>query len=253
MAEQSGRIVAFIEVIISKFTKNGTLSYAWEENFEYVLNDLIDQCAQIIQNHGGSKLLVFAFNKVGQVRNKSMSFWEKMGFIADEYSFSAVTLNLEEWNEPPEDFDETNIESALHMHLEEIKQILSQDGEDEMAELFQRQFFPLKKPDQVILQFRDKDTNQIAGIAYYSVYLGTEHGPYFASSFWIHFRPAFKVEKKEKMRFLQAALLSMKQINISQVTSRLTTKNFDVFALMIREGFEAFSDNNSTIRLVKKV
>lgn len=253
VAEQDGKILGFVEVIISKVTKNGTLSYAWEENYEHVLNDLIECCIQIIRDHGGSKLMIFAFNNVGQVRNKGISFWEKLGFVPDEYSFTAVNLHFKDWNEPPKNFDESNIEPALHLELEEIKQMLLEDGEDEMAEMFQRQFFPIKKPDQVILQLRDKNSNQIAGIAYYCVNLVTGKGPYFASGFWIHFRPSFKVEKNEKVRFLQAVLLSMKQINISWVTSRLTTKNFDVFTLMIKEGFEAFSDHNSTLRLVKKV
>ncbi|CAM4083294.1 hypothetical protein L1N85_14965 [Paenibacillus alkaliterrae] len=148
-------------------------------------------------------------------------------------------LDLTNWKES-EDFDITGIEPAVEIDYVDIKQILIEDGEDEMAELFQNQYSSTKKPDQVVITLKDKASDEIACIAFYRVVIanrGTDNELLDAIAFGIHIRPKYALNRAEIRRFLQGCLVSMKQLGLVHANTRITLKNFNVFAAMVSEGF----------------
>ncbi|HIW34829.1 MAG TPA: hypothetical protein IAA29_18800 [Candidatus Paenibacillus intestinavium] len=256
IAVKDNTIVAFMGVSPSRMAKNGYITFGFLDGFDNVLEDLLNKCRSYIQEIGGTKIFVFTSTKFGQVRNKGISLWEKLGFIADEYGHVTLLLDLREWNEP-EHMDLTGIEPTLEMNYDDIKRVLIEDGEEAMAESFQDQYSSNGNPDQVILTLRDHVSNEIAGIAYYRVDLcnrGTDNEFLDAYSFGLHVRPKYLLNHNEIRRFLIGTLFSMKQLNIYHVITRITLKNFNVFAAMVTEGFhnENF-ENTNILRLHRNI
>ncbi|WP_307604300.1 hypothetical protein [Paenibacillus sp. V4I9] len=252
IAVKDNTILAFMGVFPSNVTKNGYIECGFLDGYESILDELLSKCMSFIQERDGAKIYTFASTKFGQVRNKGITLWEKLGFTSDEYAYITTLLDLRKWKEP-EDLDVTGIEPAIEMNYDNIKQILIEDGEDAMAELFQNQYSPSKNPDQVILTLRDKVSNEFAGIAYYRVVVsnrGSEDEFLDATAFGLHIRPKYLLNLDEIRRFLKGSLISMKQLNLYHVITRITLKNFDVFAAMVTEGFhnENLEDAN-VIRL----
>lgn len=256
IAVQDDKIVAFMGIHPSKVTNNGYIECGYLIGYEDLLDQLLIQCTSFVRERGGNKVYKFTSIKFGQVRNKGITLWESLGFISDEYAYITTYLNLREWEEP-EEFDASGIEPAKEMNYDDIKQILIEDGEDAMAELFQNQYSPTEGPDQVILTLRDKVSNEIAGIAYYRVILsngGSENEFLDVTSFGLHIRPKFHLDHHEIRRFLQGSLISMKQLNVYHVFTRITLKSFHVFSSMVTEGFHNKDlENANVIRLYKSI
>lgn len=256
IAEEDNIIVAFMGVFPSEVTMNGYIECGFLEGYENIIGELLNKCSSLISERGGTKIYNFTSTKFGQIRNKGIALWEKLGFTSDEYAFITTSLDLNKWN-VPEDFDTTGIEPAMEMNFDNIKEILIEDGEDTMAELFQNQYSQSKSPDQVILTLRDKFSKDIAGIAYYRVTIsnrGTENECLTATAFGIHIRPKYGLNRDEIRRFLKGSLISMKQLNLYQVITRITLKSFDVFIAMVTEGFHNENlENADVIRLYRSV
>lgn len=248
--EEGNNIVAFMGISPSSMTKNGYIEVGFLDGCEHRLSDLLLECIPVVQNNGGTKIFKFTFTKFGQVRNKEITLWEKLGFISDEYSLITTQLDLRTWKEPDE-FDATGIEPALTMDYEDIKQMLTEDGEDEMAELFQNQYSPVHNHDQVVLTLKDKNTGDIAGIAYYRM----NNGEFLnVAGFGVHIRPQFALPRDEITRFVQGCLVSMKQLDCVHVITRITLKNFNTFSSMIAEGFHNEGlENANVMRLCRSV
>lgn len=153
--------------------------------------------------------------------------------------------------------DTSGIEPAMAMNYDEIRQVLIEDGEDEMAFLFQRQYAPIQGQDEVILTLRDEVSNEIAGIAYYRVSVfnkDKDDESLYATAFGIHIRPKFDITRDEISRFLQGTLSSMKQLTLDHVVTRITLKNFAVFSAMVREGFHNEEwENANVLRLSRSI
>ena len=250
----NGNITAFMGIIPSNITKNGHIQYGILEENDELTKELLNRCSVVIQKQGGTKIFKFAFTKFGQVRNKEVSFYEKYGFESDDYSFVTIKLSLQDWMEPAH-FDSSLIESSENLDRKVIQEILKEDGEDAMAELFRNQFSISNRLDEVILVLRDRQSQEIAGVAYYRVGLSnkdTKYESFEASAFGVHFRPKFNINLDEKRRFIQGYLKSMLELNIKQVITRLTLKNFDTFVILVKEGFnnEGLEQLN-TFRLYK--
>ncbi|MDF2723322.1 MAG: hypothetical protein K0Q59_2997, partial [Paenibacillus sp.] len=182
--------------------------------------------------------------------------WEKLGFTPDEYATVTTDLNMKEWKEP-EQFHSKRIEPAVELDFNAIKQILMDDGEEGMAELFQNQYSTTIQPDRVVLTLKDKATDQIAGIAYYRVTTYRKDASTKSLQvigFGMHIRPQFQVHHKEIRRFVQGCLLSMKQLQVNNVITHLILKNFAVFAAMVAEGFHNRGlEKANTLRMYKSV
>lgn len=251
-----GKIVAVADVRLTKMLKNGNLYFGYLEGYETALTALVEKCGSYVQSNQGHKLLTFARTKFGQVRNKEIALLESLGFVSDEYSYITCQLPLESWS-APDHLDTTDIEPIADMDTKEIYNLLLEDGEDEMAELFIRQFPPGQQRNRVVLCLRDQATGEIAGIAYYEVYVyrpTPEESNLQATAFGLHFRPEHVVNASDKKRLLQAALQSMKQLNVQHVMTKMTLNHFDVFAAMAAEGFtnDGLEELNS-LRLTKSV
>ncbi|MGZ9584308.1 hypothetical protein [Paenibacillus marinisediminis] len=142
------------------------------------------------------------------------------------------------------------------MNFHTIQQMLLEDGEDNMAELVGNVYDRERTPDEIVLTLRDKGSSEISGIAYYrvNIYDSGNSKELHASAFGLHFRPRFEVSSKEKKRLLHAALLSMKQLNVQCVMTRMTLKHFDVFSALVAEGFNNNKlENANIIRLQKRI
>lgn len=253
---QVEKIVAFMGVTQSESTKNGFIQYGNMEGHEQLISPLLEKCAASIKEQGGTKIVKFVPAKFGQIRNEEITFFEKFGFMSDEFAYMTTNLALDSWERPAE-FDSFGIEPVTELNRDRILQLLLEDGEEDMAELFKTQFSSNRHLDQVTLVLRDEQTNEIAGLAYYRVMLtrkGTEAKSMEATAFGVHFRPMFPLGMKEKSRLIQAALQSMKELGLTQVFTRLTLKNFDTFAAMVKEGFhnQDLEDLN-IIRLTKTI
>jgi hypothetical protein len=251
VAEDNGTVVGFMGVSLSPITKNGYIEFGCMEGYEYIAAKLMERCQSVIRVNGGEKIFKFALSKFGQIRNKEITFWEQVGFTSEEYSNIALCLDIRDWNEP-NDFHNTNIGPASDEELEEIKQILIEDGELTIAEIVHK-----PKKEKVLLTMRDEKTNDVLGLAYYYVDLvnrGTENEFYDAYAFTLHFRSRYDINKEEMRRLLHAALFSAKQLGVLHVITRITLKNFANFALMVREGFgEDDIDKICIVTLLKTV
>lgn len=256
IAEDENKIVAFMGVTFSKVTKNGLLECGFVENFPTApLQKMTEYCSEIIRDLGGTKLFRFANTQFGQVRNREITLWEQMGFISDEFTSVTAFLSLNNWKEPVE-YNNNGIEPTAIMEFHTIQQILLEDGEDVMAELVGNVYDKKRTPDEIVLTLRDKKASEISGIAYYRVNIhdkGTSK-EFQASAFGLHFRPMFEVSSEMKKRLLHAALLSMKQLNVQSVATRMTLKHFDVFSALVSEGFNNHNlENANIIRLQKPI
>lgn len=258
IAETGDSISAFMGVSVSSYTNNGYIECGFVDDgeIEHTLNRLLSMCTPLIREREGDKIFKFAGTKFGQVRNKEITLWEKMGFVSDEYSLVTTILDLTTWKQS-DDFDATGIQAAIDIDYEEIKQILIEDGEDQMAELFQNQYSGTKKPDEVVITLKDQVSDEIACVAYYRVIIanrGTDNEFMDAVAFGIHARPAFSIDRAELQRFLQGCLVSMKQLGLMHVITRITLKNFNIFSAMVGEGFhnEGLEQAN-TMRLYKSL
>lgn len=257
VVEINGTVVAFMAVSLSSVTKHGSVEFGFVEGNEQFLHELVQKCAELVHENGGEKMFKFAFSKFGQIRNNEITFWEQLGFVSEEYSSVNLFLDLKQWQEPAE-FSNTNIVPATDLSLEQIIQMLHDEGEHSIADRLQEQFDAYRKMDQVILTLLDEATQEIAGLAIYRVYThnkGTEHEFLNAMGLGLYFRSKFDLSPAEKRRLLHSALLSMKQLDILHVLSPTTLKHFDIFAILIREGFEGLEkmEKNSIIHLYKTV
>lgn len=256
VAISENKIIAFMGLFTARATKNAYIECGFLPEYEEVLDELLIKCTTVVQENGGSQIYKYSPILFGQVRNKGITLWEKLGFISDEYSYVTTILNIDSWNEP-NSFNSTGIEPATEMSYEQIKQILLEDGEDAMAELFQNQYSSDKSLNEVVLTLKNKDSSDISSIAYYRVNLfkldrGNES--FEASALGIHVRPQFSLDNDEIRRFLQGVLISMKQLDVKTAISRITLKNFDVFSAMIREGFHNSElERANTLRLYKEI
>jgi len=193
------KTVAFMGVMPLTLSHNGYLNPAYLPEYEHLLPELLEKCLSFIKERGGDRAYYFASVKFGQVRNGEIALWERMGFRSDEYSIITTMLNLRAWK-VPEDLDVTGIEPAEEMNYGNIVRMMLEDGEDEMAELLQRQYTdPRRVRNQVILTLIDKITNKIAGIAYYGVSLankGSDNEFFEASGFGIYIRPEYRLAQR---------------------------------------------------------
>lgn len=255
VVEEDGQVIAVMGVTVSGITSNGYLEFGVAEGHEEALRGLVEKCASKVNQKGGEKLFRYAFSKFGQIRNREITLWEQLGFQSEEFSTIIVSLDLRDWNEP-DNFHNQNIVPATGMELSEIRQILLEDGEDVTAELVSKQFVT-KSPDQIVLTLVDDRTKELAGIAFYRVMIsneGSDQEFYNASGFGVHFRPKFHLDQNEKDRLLHASLLSMQQLGIYHVYSRISLSKFDVFTMLIREGFDDPGfDHNCAVLLSKMV
>jgi hypothetical protein len=258
IAEENDKIVAFMHVTPSTITQNGTLTYGYTEGYEVAVKELLDRCITVIKENGGTQLYKWVNTRFGQVRNKEITLWEGLGFTSDEYTQVHVYRGLVDWQEP-ESFDSAGIEPVQTVSAEDIERMLLEDGEEAMAELFRNQYPPslTREPNKVILTLRDSGSEAIVGIAFYRVgvtYRGTPNEFLNASAFGIHIRPQYQVSREEIRRFVQGCLVTMKQLDLRNVHTRLTLNHFDVFAAMVTEGFHnTNAERANTIRLTKKL
>ncbi len=255
VAEKEGSVIAIMGVSLSEVTSNGYVEFGVVEGHEAILHELVEKCSSIVQQRGGKKLFKFVFSQFGQIRNKEIALWEQLGFDSDQFTNVTLLLDLKGWS-VPEDFHGERIYPATDLALSEISQILMDDGEEQIVELIRKQFVE-KSADQIILTLVDEGTKQPAGLAFYRIIKaneGSDNEFLDASGFSVHFRPGYSLKKEEKQRLLHAALLSMKQLDIFHVYSRITLKHFDVFSMLVREGFEDPGfEQNCTISLFKMV
>lgn len=258
IAEENDKIVAFMQVAPSTMTQNGTLTYGYTEGYEVALKELLHRCTTVIKENGGTHLYKWVHTRFGQVRNKEITLWEGLGFTSDEYTQVHVYRGLIDWQEP-ESFDSAGIESVQTVIVEDIERMLLEDGEEAMAELFRNQYPPRlrSEPNQVILTLRDSGSEAIVGIAFYRVDVtnrGTPNENLTASAFGIHIRPQYQISREEIRRFVQGCLVTMRQLDLRHVHTRLTLNHFEVFAAMVAEGFHNTNvERSNAIRLTKRL
>lgn len=243
-------IVAFMGISYAEETGNAYLRYGYQDDYAHALQQLVDRCVSWIRSKGGNKLFYFAPTPFGQIRNQEIAMFEQLGFVSDEYTETSTHLVLDYWKEP-EQIDLSRIVPTAEIDPNEFYEILAEDGEIRTAARF-KEIYSDRSKNRIILGIEDRDTNRFAGFAYYKVSLvHPSHPKASAVGFGLHFRPEINLSMEDKRRLLQAALLSMKQLDLHAVTTLLTLKNFETFVILINEGFVDFLAN--TIRLTKDI
>lgn len=255
IAEENETIVGFAGVLLTK--DHGGIQYGYEEGCESAVAELIDQCAQFVRERGGTRLLTNVSLKFGQVRSRIISVLESIGFVSEEYVNSSFNMDLTRW-EVPEDFYNDRIEPATDLQIDEIREILKEDGEDYLARMFTTQFsinpnYTRPERDYVFLVLKDKDSDEIAGISYYRVHIYNKNDTetVLATACGLHFRPKSKVDRAEKRRFLQGTYLSMKQLGIRRAVSQMIFHQFDLYAAIAAEGFYSITSQNNHLVMTK--
>lgn len=163
-----------------------------------------------------------------------------------------------EWNVPGY-LNTEGISPVDKNELPDIAKILREDNEDYLAEEFQKEH-PKFTPEHVILAM--KSEGEIIAIGYYYVQPfkdksmgGKTYDGLGAWSTGIHFRPKYSVPHKEKRRFIEAVLASMKQLNVIFASGRVSSRDYDKFIELLSSGFQFHGDTPSTIqnRMCRKV
>lgn len=258
VAECNGKIAAFMGVTLADDTRNGYISPGCMEGAEQSLAQLLEKCEQVVREAGGKQLCRFTTLLPGKVRNREIAFWEKLGFVVDEHYYALIKLEVDEW-ETPEKLNTANIKPADDVDLSEIMAILHEEGLEEIAREFKEEY-PVKTPDHVFLTLQNEQ-REIIAIAYYRVIkfkdknkAGKEYDGFGAFGTGIHFRSKYQLPRKEKRRFIQATIQSMKELGITFASTRISSKDFDAFIEMLAEGFYFQGDDpHVQIRLTKQL
>lgn len=250
VALNGNSIMAFVGVDLSDETHNGTLTYGFTEPNIDILAQLVQYCYEVVKAAGGSRMSLRAYLNFGQIRNPMITLWEHLGFVSDEYAYTSTNMDLWKW-EPPAELDTSNIHPAATLPMSEVYRAMSLDPLSD-AELFRRQFLNSEStdaPDHVVLCLTHPQSNDIAGLAFYKVI--RQYGDYNAIALGLYFNPNHAVDRTEKRRLLQTTLLSMKQLNVHRVVSRMTFKDFDVFSAMAAEGFYSVTAQVHSVNMTK--
>lgn len=266
-AWEGDKMVAFVGINLSDETRHAALEFGCLVEYEPVLKELVEKSEAFVRRKDGKRLMAQVILHFGQVRNPFISLFESCGFTSDEYLMTTTNMDLRNWD-APKDFDSSGIEPATKEEIDQVRQILEEDGEEYLAKMFVTQFsihpnYKRHRPDHVFLVLRPVNVEnahkpasshtEIVGIAYYRVHAfeKNKEDHYVSSAFGIHFRPKYKISREEKRRFLQGAYLSMKQLGVKVVVSTMNFKHFDIFAAIAAEGFEHMNTQNHSLLLSK--
>lgn len=244
VAEVGLKIIAFI--VLDLRGRDGVIEYAMQQSDAdtdnlKLLNGMIEKCENVIIERGGKRLSYFAFTEFGQLRNREIYGLERLGFrIVDDYMRVSTHLSMQDWHVSEEiDTENINVET---LQIEDVYQILMDDGNAPNAIIFKHQF-RMAEPSNVFLTFRNEQQN-IKALAYYKVKkVNPSSDILSATALNLHFRPQDSLTKNEKRQFLQGVLLSIKQLDVQKVNSLMSLKNADIFTLMVREGFDEIRSN----------
>lgn len=237
MAVSGTEMIAFIG--FERRGLDGVFVYAIhpsEPNPREVLGALLEPIIELVREKGGRTLGYFAFTEFGQLRNPEIALLEQLGFRPqDEYMRVSTKLRLHDWAAPPE-LDTTGIQPEP-LDLNEMAAMMMEDENGQNAIIFKHQY-QRAETRNVMLTLRNADQT-LMGFAYYKVIKSRPDGSSLsAAAFNMHFRPQFELTRQEKQRFLQAALHSMKQLELNSVNSLQSLKRPDIFTLLVREGFD---------------
>jgi hypothetical protein len=255
VVEENGAIVAFMGLGFSPETKNGYIIPAFEPEAECHLPALLTGCSDAVRRSGGHKCMYFAALLPGQVRNGEISFWERYGFVADDYCHTLIRLDLDEWQVPGA-LNTAGIAVTRGCDLEEIRQVLVDDQEECLADVFEAEF-QAPTPAHVSLALRDEKGDLVA-VSYYKVAAFADRGAdgkvYEGLGAWelgVHFRPEYGASRAEKRRFIQAVLASMKQLNVIFASARVSSRDFEAFVELLAQGFYFQGSPQASVRLTR--
>ncbi len=248
VALNNGVISAFATVGISPQSLNGYFDYGFIPDGEYMLEDLVNCCTDVVKKSGGGRLYQTASMPIGQIRNDQITLLESQGFRSNQFYHVFVDhRQIGSWN-PSEDLDLSLIKVPSRIEINNISSILEEDREFFLAEEFRGNFSQDATPDHVFLCLYD-DKEQIKGIAYYKVWEKNES--LLATAFGVHFRPTYEVEREEIRHLIQATLVSMKQIGVTAAWSRVSSQCFNTILELSSAGFEIAPNHN--VMMVKMV
>lgn len=255
--EVDGSAVAVMGVGLSRQTQNGHLLYGFQDGYEDELIPLLKRCMSVVRDAGGIRCVRFTTMLPGRIRNAELGFWERLGFVADEYFYALIKLDLADWS-TPDDLDTTGVQAEEGLDLQLVASILDQDGDEQLADEFQTEFAE-KSKESVFLSLRTEN-NEVAGIAYYRVQKFQDQGPdgklYDGLGAWsvgVHFRPEANLDRREKSRFIQCVLASMKQLDVIFASGRISSRDFDAFIELLAQGFYFQGQPTVTTRLTRRV
>ena len=247
VAEKEGVISAFATIGISPHSHNGYFDYGINQDYGYMLKDLLECCGTVVKEAGGTRIYQITGMPLGQIRNNQITLWESHGFYCNQFYHVFVdNRNIDSWKSP-ENLDLSQIQVPSKIEIEEISTILEEDNEYFLAEEF-RGNFAQSTPDHVFLCLYDNE-KEIIGISYYKVW--AKEGAFFATAFGVHFRPKYDVSREEVRQLIQATLVSMQQIGVTAAWSRVSSQNFNTILVLSAEGFELSSNHN--VMMVKSV
>ncbi|MFD1675918.1 hypothetical protein [Alicyclobacillus fodiniaquatilis] len=250
LALKGREIVAFMGVRFPKERQEASLVCGFIDTDASILESLLHLCMDAVQGQGRSRIVLREYINFGQIRSPMITLWERLGFIPDEYIYTSTNMNLWKWD-PPTELDTSRIEHNPALELSDIHQILlANDPLD--AELFRKQYLSDGEsgaPDHVILTLKEPGSDEIQGIASYKVIY--KYDEYNALAFGLIFKPESPVDKSDKRRLLQTALVSMKELNIHRVVSRISFKDPEIFWAMAAEGFNSITAQVHSVNLTK--
>lgn len=259
--EEHNSIVAVLGVGLSEKYQNGYLMVGYEEQAVKYLEVLFEYLEQYLKQQQIKRLNLYTLMIPGRIRNHQISFWERYGFLSDMYFHALMRLEMKDWQEP-ENIETNDMEVIHALEKQEIINLLLEDEEEHMADLFEQECEYIEQVEQhkhgknfVFLKLRHPSTGEVLGISYYRVIPFAlregEKPTVTAMGLLIHFRPSMKLDRKEKNRMIQATLLTMREIGVGYVVANKSSKDFDSFIEMLAVGFDVAPEYS--IRLVKQV
>lgn len=231
--ESDGEVIAILTTTLELNGNNGTIhKLGIKEGSEVSLEPLINACTAYIQHNGGHTVYCYSDILPGQIHNADIEFWVNYGFKPEPYYAQWVVMNdFLKW-QPPADLEVDRVLPANDLDIDNILEILEEDGERYIAENIRYEFSEWT-PEHVFIKLCNTD-GEIDGVAYYKV--NRDRG---TNTLGIHIRPKANDQSHylEIQRFVRCTLMSMKQLNLSYAGTRMSSRNLMSIIALCAEGF----------------
>jgi hypothetical protein len=231
--ESDGDLVAILTATLEIEGKNGTVhKLGFNGKTDISIMPLINACSKFIRDNGGNTMYCFSEILPGQIHNSEVEYWVNLGFKPEPYYSQWVVMNdFTNW-QVPDNLQIDRVLPASEMDIVDIINILEEDGERYIAENIRYEFSDMT-PEHVFIKLCNVD-GQIDGIAYYKV---NQDGG--TNTLGIHFRPHANDQSyyQEIRRFVRCTLMSLKQLNLKYVGTRMSSRNLLSIIALCAEGF----------------
>ncbi|BBH24126.1 hypothetical protein Back11_54710 [Paenibacillus baekrokdamisoli] len=222
-------------MMFTKTPKGSSNSYVHCGYLPGYEKSVIKLLTKIQKKQSNGVLYKFAEMLPGQIRSNEITTWEGMGFKVESYYTTwMINEKFTNWDTSFQ-IDPSIVHVRTTNQPFDISSMMEEDNEYYLATEF-LEHFSKETPENIYLYLVDSSSQSIKGVAYYKVNKH-EDGNIGTNTFGFHIRPHVKVSQNEVDHLIYSALLSMRQLKISYVGGRISSRYFDTILMLSQQGF----------------